>query len=105
MSSEIERLAVHYKQPLYKFLRWCYRKASHNSSNTLSMSATFNPSQFIDPNWTVYAAPISTLLQVSEQLGLDTDTLVVASGLDASELTILGEQLLPIISASSRFLQ
>ncbi len=43
MSSEIKRLTAHHKQPLYKFLRWCYRKASHNSSNTLSMSATFNP--------------------------------------------------------------
>ena len=59
-----------------------------HSSNSLSMSATSNPPQFIDPNWTVYAAPISTLLQVSERLGLDTNMLFVASGLDASELTI-----------------
>jgi hypothetical protein len=29
MSSEIERLDVHYKQPLYEFLRWCYSMASH----------------------------------------------------------------------------
>ena len=54
----------------------------------LSMSTAPNSPQLIDPNWTVYAAPISTLLQVSEQLGLDTDELLMASGLEASELTI-----------------
>jgi AraC-like DNA-binding protein len=52
------------------------------------MSTTPNPVQLIDPNWTVYAAPISTLLQVSEQLGLDTNALLMASGLEASELKI-----------------
>ena len=52
------------------------------------MPVTLEPPQFIDPNWTVYAAPISTLLQVSERLGLDTDMLLLSSGLDASELAI-----------------
>ncbi|MDG1311793.1 MAG: AraC family transcriptional regulator ligand-binding domain-containing protein [Porticoccaceae bacterium] len=52
------------------------------------MSTILNRAQLIDPNWTVYAAPISTLLQVSEQLGLDTNALLMASGLEASELTI-----------------
>ena len=52
------------------------------------MSTTPNPVQLIAPNWTVSAAPISTLLQVSEQLGLDTNALLMASGLEASELTI-----------------
>jgi AraC-like DNA-binding protein len=52
------------------------------------MPTESNSPQLIDPNWTVYAAPISTLLQVSEQLGLDTDELLLAAGLEASELTI-----------------
>ncbi len=52
------------------------------------MPPSLNNKRLINPNWTVYAAPISTLLQVSEQLGLDTDALLVASGLEASELKI-----------------
>ncbi|MDA8781748.1 AraC family transcriptional regulator [Porticoccaceae bacterium] len=52
------------------------------------MSTVPNSPQLIDPSWTVYAGPISTLLQVSGQLGLDTDELLLAAGLEASELTI-----------------
>lgn len=44
--------------------------------------------QLIDPNWTVFAAPINTLLQVVDQQGLDGQALLASAGLDATELTI-----------------
>jgi AraC-like DNA-binding protein len=52
------------------------------------MSPNPNNERLINPDWTVFAAPINTLLQVSEQLGLDINRLLVKAGLDASELKI-----------------
>ncbi len=52
------------------------------------MTASANTQQLIDPNWSVFAAPISTLLQVSEQLGLDSQSLLLSAGLNASALKI-----------------
>jgi len=42
----------------------------------------------IDPNWTVFAAPVQTILQVAEQLGANRQQLLSDAGLDASELKI-----------------
>ena len=52
------------------------------------MSPSLNNERLINPNGTVYAAQINTLLQVSEQLGLDVNRLLLKAGLDASELKI-----------------
>ena len=52
------------------------------------MASGAKTTQLIDPKWTVYAAPINTLLQVIEQLGLDSRALLTSAGLDATELTI-----------------
>ena len=53
-----------------------------------TMASGVKTTQLIDPKWTVYAAPINTLLQVIEQLGLDSRALLTSAGLDATELTI-----------------
>ncbi|MDB9999432.1 AraC family transcriptional regulator [Porticoccaceae bacterium] len=42
----------------------------------------------IDPNWTIFAAPVQTILQVAEQLGANRQQLLSDAGLDASELKI-----------------
>jgi len=42
----------------------------------------------VDANWTVLAAPINTLLQVAEQFGLDSESLLATAGLDATKLSI-----------------
>ncbi|MBT5388313.1 MAG: AraC family transcriptional regulator [Porticoccaceae bacterium] len=52
------------------------------------MAANSVSDQLVDPNWSIYAAPINTLLQVAEQLGVDRNTLLLACGLDESELKI-----------------
>ncbi|HIG66859.1 MAG TPA: AraC family transcriptional regulator [Porticoccaceae bacterium] len=44
--------------------------------------------QSIDPSWTVYAAPLNAILQVSEQLGLSKQLLMKEAGVDGSELNI-----------------
>ena len=50
---------------------------------------TVSDSKFpIDPSWTVYAAPVQTILQVSEQLGVNRQQLLTDSGLDDAELKI-----------------
>ena len=61
----------------------------------------------IDPNWTVFAAPVQTILQVAEQLGANRQQLLSDAGLDASELkipdrTFPHKQLFQVISAGSQ---
>ena len=44
--------------------------------------------QIIDPSWSVYAAPLITLLQVAEQLGVSQQVLLNEVGLDVKDLSI-----------------
>ena len=44
--------------------------------------------QSIDPSWTVYAAPLTAILQVAEQLGLSKQLLMNEAGIEGSELDI-----------------
>ena len=46
------------------------------------------PDQSINSSWSVYAAPLITILQIAEQLGLNQNSLLVAVGLDVKELSI-----------------
>ena len=46
------------------------------------------PDQSINSSWSVYAAPLITILQIAEQLGLNQNSLLVEVGLDAKELSI-----------------
>ena len=46
------------------------------------------PDQSINSSWSVYAAPLITILQIAEQLGLNQNSLLVEVGLDIKELSI-----------------
>ena len=46
------------------------------------------PDQSINSSWSVYAAPLITILQIAEQLGLNQNSLLVEVGLDVKELSI-----------------
>lgn len=55
---------------------------------TFPMATNSVSEQLVDPNWSIYAAPIHTLLQVAEQLGVDRNALLLGCGLNETELNI-----------------
>jgi AraC-like DNA-binding protein len=52
------------------------------------MSKVEQTNQIIDPSWSVYAAPIITILQVTEQLGLKRASMLSEIGLSVKDLAI-----------------